>query len=456
MFGLIDGNSFYCSCERAFDPRLRNKALVVLSNNDGCVIARTDEAKALGLKMGEPWHIARERPEIKAIEWRSSNYELYGDMSRRMFEVLSERVPMVEPYSIDEMFLDMAGLPGALTEHARAWRADVRQIVKIPTCVGIGPTKTIAKLANRVAKKDKALAGVCDLATDEARRAAYPCIPVSDVWGIGPAAVRKLGEIGVSTVAQFIALSLDQLRKLLTVTGLRTQAELRGQSCVPFALAPSPQKMLACTRSFGRSVTEWEEMREAVATYAEIASRRLRERGLVAGGMQVFMHTNSFKKTDAQYSPTQAFDIEASADSRALIGAALRAAQRMWRPGYRYSKCGVVLLDLHTPADQSEDMFVSRDPMKSEKLMKAIDAVGGRYGRGALRIAATAPVGSWNMRRHRHSPRYTTAIDEILTAKAQPELISQQLAPMELPLSAPEGHTEWMKEGPISVTVRIN
>lgn len=414
MFGLIDGNSFYCSCERAFAPSLRGKPLVVLSNNDGCVIARTDEAKALGLKMGDPWHLVKDKPEIKAVEWRSSNYELYGDMSRRMYQVLDSIFPYVEPYSIDEMFLDMRGLP-QMGEMGAVARAMVRQIAKIPTCVGIGPTKTIAKLANRVAKEDKSLNGVCDLSTPEIRSRVYPQIALGQVWGMGPASVKKVGLLGVVTVADFVAMPTEQVRKVLTVTGLRTHAELRGQACMVMASAPPPRKELAVTRSFGRAVMDYTELKQAVATYAEIAAKRLRAAGLVAAGMQIFVQTNEFAPHDPQYAAHRTFGIEASSDTHAIVGAAVRALEGLWRPTYRYAKAGVVLLDLYRPQQLPASLFPSRDPVRSAALMKAMDAITNRHGRAAVRIAASAPEGSWNMRRRRLSPRYTTAAEEMLS-----------------------------------------
>jgi DNA polymerase V len=414
MFGLIDGNSFYCSCERAFDPRLRGKPVVVLSNNDGCIIARTREAKALGLKMGEPWHLVQSRAGIKSVEWRSSNYELYGDMSRRMYQVLEDMLPAVEPYSIDEIFLDLRGVQGtyALCQQARE---KVGRIAKIPTCVGIGPTKTIAKLANAIAKDQPSWFGVCDMRDADVRHAIYMATPLSEVWGMGTASVEKVRRHGAVSIAEFVALPADEVRKLLTVTGLKTHAELKGQACLPLSLAPPPKKMLACTRSFSRAVDNWEEIRQAVATYAQTAAARLRQAGLHAAGMQVFLQTNPFSPRDPQYSPQRTFGIEGASDTRALIGAALRAAERMWKPGFRYHKVGVVLLDLYKPEALPASLFPSRDSQRSAALMQAMDSLTDRYGRGAVRIAATAPGGSWNMKRSRLSPRYTTAVDEMLT-----------------------------------------
>jgi len=267
VFALVDCNNFYASCERLFNPKLEKKPLIVLSNNDGCIIARTQEAKDLGLKMGEPYHIATKRPGLKSVVWMSSNYALYGDMSRRMYELLVERAPAVEPYSIDEMFMDFAGISD-MAGLAADIRAYVRKVAKIPTCVGIGPTKTIAKLANKVAKSYRTGSGICDFSTEDARRLAYPSIDISDVWGVGPASATKLRKRGVSTVADFLAIPQEEVRGLMTVVGARTHAELNGISCIPFSETPSTRKSLAVTRSFGQSITTWTEMEQAIASYA--------------------------------------------------------------------------------------------------------------------------------------------------------------------------------------------
>jgi DNA polymerase V len=418
MFALIDGNSFYCSCERAFEPKLRGVPLVVLSNNDGCAIARTEEAKDLGVKMGDPWHIIGKRPEMKTVQWRSSNYSLYGDMSRRMYELLLDAVPFVEPYSIDEMFLDYRGLKFDLAEYSAQIRDTVRRVAKIPTCVGIGPTKTIAKLANKLAKKNRAGPGVCDLA-DTARRAfEYRDIALGEVWGMGRASVAKLQKVGVHTVADFVAMPPNQVRDLLTVVGLRTHAELTGICCVSLTGLSSAKKSLAVTRSFGRAVTTWAEMREAVASYASRAGEKLRQHGLQAAAMQVFMHTNRFN-SDQPYSGGLTVEIEPTADSFALIASALRVARSIWKDGFRYQKAGVVLVDLYRPGDLAAPMFPSRDPEKSARLMQAVDAINAREGRGAVRPANVPVRAGWGGRQRNVSPRYTTRIDEIMRAKAE-------------------------------------
>lgn len=419
MFALIDGNSFYCSCERAFDPKLRDKPVVVLSNNDGCVIARTNEAKDLGLKMGEPWHLAAKKPEFKTIVAKSSNYVLYGDMSRRVFDVLSDAVPRVEPYSIDEMFLDFAGLPLDLVQLSIDLRERVRRVAKIPTCVGIGPTKTIAKLANKLAKSDRFGPGVLDLSSPEVRAFHYQKADISDVWGVGRASTAKLSKLGVHTLADFVALDPDLVRDMLTVTGQRTHAELRGISCIPFSEAPPSRNSIACTRSFGRAITDFHEMREAVATYASRAAEKLRRFNLKAGAMQVFMRTNEFND-DPKYANSITFEVEPTADSFALISSATRAARSMWRDGYRYFKAGVVLVDLYQPAELPvTDLFASRDPAKSTALMAALDAINSRHGRETIRPGGLAKrSGGWAMKRQNLSPAYTTRLEDILSVRS--------------------------------------
>lgn len=417
MFALVDGNSFYCSCERAFDPSLRGVPLVVLSNNDGCVIARTNEAKDLGVKMGEPWHFVKARRETGGVVAMSSNYALYADMSRRMFDVLCSFSPRVEPYSIDEMFLDLAGVAGAHDALGVTIRAAVRRIAKIPTCVGIGPTKTIAKLANKVAKMDRAGSGVVDLGRADVRAAIYPTLPLGEVWGLGPASVAKLKARGVETVAAFVAMSTDEVRAVLTVTGLRTHSELKGVLCHPFLPSSPPRQTLAVTRSFGRPVTDWRDMQEAVAAYTTRAAEKLRRHALEATGMQVFMHTNRFNN-DPRYGGSATFGIEPTADTRALLKDALRAARRMWRPGYRYAKAGVVLVGLRLPSAAPIALFQTRDPDQSARLMAALDAINERFGRGAIGPGVVGRRPSWGTRRENLSPRYTTHVDEILQASA--------------------------------------
>nr|WP_295187778.1 Y-family DNA polymerase [uncultured Brevundimonas sp.] len=379
MFGLIDGNNFYVSCERAFDPTLNGKPVIVLSNNDGCAIARSAEAKKLGIKMGEVWHLSKRKPEFRDVIAKSSNYALYGDMSRRVYEVLTQRFNRVEPYSIDEMFLDLTQF--ARVDYCRRLRDRVRQITKIPTCIGIGPTKTLAKLANKHAKS---ATGVTDFSDLDTRREAFATMPIDEIWGVGGASQLKLNNLGIHTVEQFAALPSASVRKLMTVTGQRTHAELNGVSCLPLTLAPSQRQTVSVTRMFGRPVETWEEMREALAAHASRAAEKCRKHGLAATAMLVFFHTNPHAK-ELFFNAQRSFDIEPTNDSFSLIRQAVRAGQSMWKPGLSYAKCGVILLDLHAVADAPRDLLPTVDPIKSEKLMTALDAVNARFGRGTLR-----------------------------------------------------------------------
>ncbi|SPU55414.1 DNA polymerase V subunit UmuC [Brevundimonas vesicularis] len=412
MFGLIDGNNFYVSCERAFDPSLTGKPVIVLSNNDGCAIARSAEAKALGIKMGEVWHLSKRKPEYRDVIAKSSNYALYGDMSRRVYELLSENFQRVEPYSIDEMFLDLTAF--ARVDYCRRVRDRVRRITKIPTCIGIGPTKTLAKLANKHAKS---ATGVTDFSDLDARREAFATMPIDEIWGVGGASQLKLNNLGIHTVEQFAALPSASVRKLMTVTGQRTHAELNGISCMPLTLAPSQRQTVSVTRMFGRPVDTWEDMREALAAHASRAAEKCRKHGLAATAMQVFFHTNLHAK-EPFFNAQRSFDIEATNDSFALIRQAVAAGRSMWKPGLTYAKCGVILLDLHAVADAPRDLLPTVDPIKSEKLMTALDAVNARFGRGTLRPGGIRPMTPWSTRANNRSPRYTTRISDLMEVQA--------------------------------------
>ncbi len=412
MFALIDGNNFYVSCERAFDPSLIGKPVIVLSNNDGCAIARSAEAKALGIRMGEVWHLSKRKPEYRGVIAKSSNYALYGDMSRRVFEVLSESFARVEPYSIDEMFVDLTEF--ARADYCRRVRERIRRVTKIPTCVGIGPTKTLAKLANKHAKT---ASGVSDFNDLDVRREAFATMAINEIWGIGGASEAKLNNLGIFTVEQFAALPSANVRKLMTVMGQRTHAELNGVSCLPLALAPSQRQTVAVTRMFGRLVETWEDMREALAAHASRAAEKCRNHGLVANAMVVFFHTHPHNG-DPWFHGQRSFEIEPTSDSFALIRQAVQAGRSMWRPNTRYAKAGVILLDLRSAADMPRDLLPTADPVRSEKLMAALDAVNNRFGSGTLRPGGIRQVTTWSTRAANRSPRYTTRLSDLMEVRA--------------------------------------
>ena len=413
VFALCDANNFYCSCERVFNPALRGVPLVVLSNNDGCCVARSQEAKDLGIKMGDPWFKIEKWAVGKGVRQFSSNYVLYGDMSRRLYEVLQRFSPRVEPYSIDEMFLDFDGLTNDLVDHGRDIRATLLRETKIPTCVGIGETKTKAKLANFLAKKRAQYGGVCDLRDPAACAALYPTIPLDEVWGIGSASANKLQALGLETVADLACYDVTAGRSVLTVTGARVIMELQGTSCLPLSLISPQRKGLAVTRTFGEAVVEWHELAQAVSTFATRAGEKLREHGLLACAMTVFIQTNRFIPGEF-YSNAATFGLEPTQDSFALIRDALRGARSIFRAGKRYWKAGVLLNDLQDAAAAPMQMFPTRDPIKSAKLMGVMDSLNDRYGRGMVRPAVSGIDRRWKAKAEHLSPRYTTRLDELV------------------------------------------
>lgn len=417
-FALIDGNSFYCSCERVFDPKLATRPVIVLSNNDGCAVARTSEAKALGIKMGDPFFKIRDLCRRERVAVYSSNYTLYGDMSRRMNAVYDQFADDVEIYSIDESFLDLSRYREADRRAlALDLRATVRKWTGVPTCVGIGPTKTLAKVANAIAKKDPTLAGVCDLSDPAERALRLDRFDVGDVWGIGPASTAKLQALGIRSAGDVTRMDPKLARKPLTVVGERIVHELRGIACLDLETVTPQRKGIAVTRSFGRPVTTLDALLEAVASYAFRAGEKLRRHGLAASHLSVFAHSNLFNG-DAPFSASTTEGlIEASSDSLVLIAAASRAARRLWRPGAKLAKAGVILDDLVRAENVPAALIGGRDREKAARMMAAIDAVNTKHGRGAVTSAAVGIRRAWQTKFEMRSPRYTTRVDELPTAR---------------------------------------
>ncbi|NEU14301.1 Y-family DNA polymerase [Methylobacterium sp. BTF04] len=425
---LIDGNSFYCSCERVFDPKLAGVPVIVLSNNDGCAVARTAEAKALGIRMGEPWFKIRDLCRREGVRAFSSNYTLYGDMSARANAIYRDFSPAVEIYSIDESFLDLSDVrEDRRAELARDLRATVRAWTGIPTCVGIGPTKTLAKLANHIAKTIPDLAGVCDL-TDEDERAAWLCrIHVGEVWGIGRASLAKLEAMGVDSVADLRDLDPRPVRKAMTVVGERIIHELRGLACLPLELMPAQRKGCAVTRSFANRVTDRETLEQAVAAHATRLGEKLRRGGLGTTHVTVFYHTSTHDQGSPMRSVSTTVTLpEATSDTLALISAARAGVARTWRdPGdrpWRYSKAGIVTTDLMTLEESPRPLFGRLDRERSGPLMAAMDECNARFGRGSV-VPARAGLEAkraWATKFGMRSPRYTTQVSELPTARAAP------------------------------------
>lgn len=411
MFGLVDGNNFYASVERAFDPRLIGRPVVVLSNNDGCAIARSAEAKVLGVKMAQPIHEVP--PEIRRqVVIRSANFGLYGDISGRIVSILRDLFPRVEVYSIDESFVSFDGIKDREAA-AREARARILQWTGIPCCVGIGSTKTRSKAANKLAKKTAS--GVVELSDPWTQLAGYE---VEDLWGVGRRWAAKLGAEGILTATDLMRADPETLRARYGVTLARTQSELLGHSCSDLIETEPDRQQIVCSRSFGREVVELDDLSQAVATFAIRACEKLRARNLQASGVWVWLNTNPFKEGAKQYHPSKAFNLIApSSDTREVLSVAQALTRAMYRKGYRYKKAGVGLLDLTHGDIHQGDLFAQIDP-RSAKLMAVMDAANRKFGRGMMGMASAAwrPKGKpqWSMRQENLSPSYTTRWDQLL------------------------------------------
>ena len=416
-FGLCDCNNFYCSCERIFAPALSTAPVVVLSNNDGCIISRSQEVKDLGVQMGTPAHLIKDLIKQHAIQVYSSNYTLYGDISARVMNTLNDLCPVVEVYSIDEAFLDLSIFPAQeLEPFARQVRKTVRQWTKIPTCIGIGPTKTLAKVANKIAKKNPGHDGVFVITDDAARLAALQQFDIGDVWGIGRQYADMLRARGIETAHQFTELSDDWVRQHMTVTGSRLLLELRGQSCLPMLEPRTISKNICSSRSFGIQQTSLEVISEAVSTFANKCGEKLREQKACAGVLSVFVQTNQFRPDQAQYSKSQTLSIATATSSSAeLIKYALHGLKQIYRPGYEYKKAGVIVTGI-VPAEHVQvDMFDTTDHEKQGRVASVMDHLNQRYGRDTISFAVQGTTGKrpWQSRFNRRSPSYTTDWDEL-------------------------------------------
>lgn len=422
IFALVDCNNFYASCEKLFDPTLKDTPVVVLSNNDGCVVARSAEAKTLGIPMGAPWFQIREVAERHGVVAYSSNYALYADLSNRVVEVLSGFSPNVEVYSIDESFLDLSGFAGVepdLAAYGQRIRRRVADWLGLAVCVGIAPTKTLAKLANHCAKKSLAGSdGVCDFTvlSYDALSRLFATIEVGEVWGVGRKIAQRLDEMGIRTVEQLRTADTELIRRRLSVVLERTVRELRGLSCLALEEVAPPKQQIMSSRSFSRLLTERRELEEAVASYMATAAEKLRRQRCLAGVVQVYIRTNIFKLDEPQYQQSMALPLPApSDDTRVLTAWALRVLRRIYQDGYAYHKAGIMLLDLIPLHQRQASLFgvEQEEGGRSQALMQVLDEINVRYGRRTLQFAAKGIVRPWQMRRNKLSPRYTTKWDEI-------------------------------------------
>lgn len=416
IFALVDCNNFYASCERVFQPGLRGKPVVVLSNNDGCVIARSNEAKALGVEMGAPWHLSRELFEREGIIVRSSNYTLYGDMSGRVMQVLSRFTPDLEVYSIDEAFLGLAGFDNRLQQHGADLRHTVLQWTGIPVSVGIAPTKTLAKVANRFAKKDLDRAGVYVMTEEAEIERTLSRMTLTDLWGVAGRMAQRLADLGITTPLKLRESDPAFIRERFSVVMQRMVLELRGVSCLDLEDHTPDRKSIIASRSFGRPITSLQEMEEAVASYVARAAEKMRRQNLATAHLSVFVETNRFKPTDPQHNVTRAIRLPvASADTGRLAKAANTVIRAIYKSGFRYKKAGVMLLDLAPAEHVQGDLWTAPDTSRSKSLMKALDSLNAYYGRGTLTYASSGRRQAWKLRRDFISPRYTTSWKELLT-----------------------------------------
>lgn len=427
MFALLDGNNFYVSCERVFRPSLKGQPVIVLSNNDGCAIARSEEAKALGIKMGDPFFQVKHRVH-QGLVALSANFALYGDMSDRMMSLAAGLGPEQEIYSIDECFIGLAGVHD-VTRRSWAIRDRILRGVGIPTCVGIAPTKTLAKLANHIAKDaerkpgsyPKELAQVCNLTElpPAQLRALLEGTPVGDVWGVGRRIKMRLLDHKIFTAWDLAHAPQPLLRAHFGVVLERTARELQGTPCLSLEHVPPPKQQIACTRSFGRPVSDLAPLVEAVSNFAQRAAEKLRAQDHRAGALHVFAHTSPFRDGPRFARSTTIQLPQPSSDTALLVRAAARGIAKIYEPGYQLSKAGVMLLDLSPVAVQQASLLDEPNDYARDHspLMEAMDRLNERYGKGTVGMASTLQESGWGMRQDRRTPRYTTELRDIPIAR---------------------------------------
>lgn len=413
-FALVDCNNFYASCEKLFRPDLANRPVVVLSNNDGCVIARSKEAKALGIKMGVPLFQVRELIEKHHIQTFSSNYALYADMSARVMQTLEEMAPAVEVYSIDEAFLELTGVEASssLTEFGQTVRQRIQQWIGLTVCVGIAPTKTLAKLANHAAKSWAKTGGVVDLTSQERQRKLMALLPVNEVWGIGGKLTKRLEAMGIHTALQLADAPPKLIRQQFSVLVERTVQELNGESCLSLEDIPATKKEIVSSRAFGERVTDKQQMEQAVAEYVHRACSKLRYERCKAQQLSVFIRTSPFSdhSKDPYYSNTRTAELAyPSDDTRDFLHIAGKLLDSIWKDGYRYAKAGVMLSDFYSRGIHQQDLFTSPDSIKGNSaLMFLLDQINEQRP-NSLFFGSKGTTQNWGMKREQLSPAYTTS-----------------------------------------------
>lgn len=417
LFGLVDCNNFYASCERVFDPSLNGKAVVVLSNNDGCVVARSNEAKALGIPMGEPLFKIRAFVDTGQVKAFSSNYTLYGDMSDRVMQTLAQYTPNIEKYSIDECFLDFTGFyKKDLNAYGREIKETVYRWTGIPVSLGIAPTKALAKVANKLAKKSPKANGVLVLSEPRHIEAALKATEIEDVWGIGNQYARLLRKHNIHTALDFTQASETWVRKHMSVVGVRLLKELRGESCLDLEEVAPPKKGICTSRSFGKRLTEFEDIQNATATYAARCAKKLRAQRSCARLLTVFLNTNWFSEKDKQYHASKSIYMPAATSSALeMVHYANIALKAIYREGYSYKKSGVLVTDI-VPENQVQlGLLDTVDREKHAKLMEVMDRLTNRFGRERVKVATQGVDNQWLLRSDMVSKCYTTRLSDIQT-----------------------------------------
>ena len=433
MYALVDGNNFFVSCERVFRPSLKGVPVVVLSNNDGCAVARSNEAKALGIKMGTPWFQIKHFAESEGLVALSANFSLYVDLSDRMMSLAAGLGPAQEIYSIDESFIDLSGVRGDLVERSHKIRSRILQWVGIPCGIGIGPTKTLAKLANHIAKSAERkpgsypehLAQVCNLAalTPAELESVMAATAVNEIWGVGRQITKQLTESGITTVLDLVRLDPAMVKRRWSVVLERTVRELQGTPCIDLDHAPAPKQEIACTRSFGHPVTELKDLNEAVTEFASRAAVKLRKQGSLAGQVLVFVRTSPFRR-DPQYSRSVTVPLRRpSADTALIVNAALAGLRGIYQPGIKFAKAGIMLLELQPDTVQQIELDLQDDDAVQDRgrLMSTLDELNLRYGRGTVLMASAGLAGDkrvWSMKQERRTPAYTTCWEDMPVVRA--------------------------------------
>lgn len=421
MFALCDVNSFYASCETVFRPDLKGRPVVVLSNNDGCVIARSAEAKPF-VKMGEPYFKQKDAFRRQGVICFSSNYELYADMSNRVMTTLEELSPRCEIYSIDEAFCDLTGVRNCrdLTDFGREIRETVLRRTHLTVGVGIAQTKTLAKLANHAAKQwQRQTGGVVDLSNIEKQRKLMAALPVNEVWGVGRRISKKLETMGIKTVLQLADTDIRFIRKHFNVVLERTVRELRGEPCLGLEEFAPVKQEIVCSRSFGGRITEYHEMRQAICSYASRAAEKLRGEHQYCRFISAFVKTSPFALNEPYYGNSASVKLlTPTQDSRDIITAATKCLDAIWKEGHRYQKAGVMLGDFYSQGVAQLNLFDDHAPRKnSDKLMEVLDHLNAKNGRGALYFAGQGIQTAWQMKREMLSPRYTTRFSDLLIVR---------------------------------------